>query len=119
MSLKGLSSIWALIFYYFRQSQGTQGKDYFNYPTVQVRCPGNLHRKAHSTQLHWKPKQQVFQIQIQIPVSLRPDLHKWIASAGHHALNKQTLLADTQLPVGFWWVRLAKAAKSNDQQLLS
>lgn len=58
-------------------------------------------------------------MQTQTPVTLRPDPHKWIASAGHHALSKQTLLADTQLPVGFWWVKLEKAARSNDQQLLS
>lgn len=66
-----------------------------------------------------EPQQQVFLTQIPLPVSLRPDPHKWLASAGHHALNKQTLLADTQLPVGFWWVKLEEAAKSNDQQLLS
>lgn len=81
--------------------------------------PSSLERKAQSTQPQQRPKRQVSQTQIEIPVSLRPDLRKWIASAGHHALNKQTPLADTQLPVGFWWVRLEKAAKSNDQQLLS
>lgn len=69
--------------------------------------------------MRWKAKEQVFYTQILVPVSLRPDPHKWIASAGHHALNKQTLLADTQLPVGFWWVKPEKAAKFNDQQLLS